>query len=957
MSGLFATPWLLLALAALPALWWLLRARPPAPRRQVFPPTALLAGLAPRETTPARTPWWLLALRGLAVLALVLGFAGPRLAPPQPGPGGGALLLVIDNGWADAPDWPARRDAALAELAQAAAAHRPVAWLATAGNGAGTMRVAPALPAALARPVLAALQPMPWSVDRDRAAAALRAWRRGGGSAGQVVYLADGLAGRGNARAFATLLAAIAPVTERCCGAPPLLLAAPPAAGVAGKGGAAGKEGLAVTLRSLPAPVTRPIAVLAETGDGRVLARSVVTLAAGAGQAAGRIALPGRLANRVARLALAGPGAAGAGGTVLLDERWRRPAVGLAAGSAQPAPPLADAGFYLRMALAPYAALAEAPVATLLAQPLSLLILPDQPLPPGKEATQIAAWVRAGGVLLRFAGPHLAAEDLGGSLPLAGTADAGAPIGAAAGRDALLPVTLLGGSRRLGGAMSWRAPQALAPFPANSPFAGLAVPADVTVRRQVLADPAAPPPIPSAAGKPAQIWARLADGTPLVTAARLGAGRIVLFHVTANADWSNLPLSGLFVAMLHRLTALAAGVEVPAGTVPLAPLRTLDGFGTAGPPPAAATPLAAADFATTPASFRHPPGVYGHGAARRTLNLGDAAGALAAMAAIPGARRLGLDAQAVPRGFGPALIGLAVALLIGDLALSLGLRGLLGPVRRRMPVAMLLLAASLAGAARAQGVAADQTPPAGLPVVANPALATRLAYVQTGDAAQDAISRAGLIGLSEEVDRRTAVTLVMPDAVVPGRSDLSFYPLLYWPILPGAAPPDAAAAAALDAFMAHGGMLLIDAGAGASEGAGAGDGAGDGAGQGVDLRQALAGLAIPALMRLSTAHVLTRTFYLLHEFPGRYVGEPVWVARAAPAGRDRTSPVVIGANDWAAAWAVDAAGDHPYAAIPGGERQRVYAIRFGINLVMYALTGTYKEDQARVPALLERLGR
>ncbi|MDE2514512.1 MAG: DUF4159 domain-containing protein, partial [Rhodospirillales bacterium] len=576
--------------------------------------------------------------------------------------------------------------------------------------------------------------------------------------------------------------------------------------------------------------------------------------------------------------------------------------------------------------------------------------------------------------------------------PSAGpSAGADATIGAAAGGDALLPVTLLRGSRRLGGAMSWRAPQGLAPFSADSPFAGLAVPADVTVRRQVLADPAAPPPIASPTGKPARVWARLADGTPLVTAARLGAGRIVLFHVTANADWSNLPLSGLFVAMLHRITALAAGVEVPAGTVPLAPLRTLDGFGTPGPAPVAATALAAADFGTIAPSFRHPPGVYGHGAARRTLNLGDAAGALAPMVAIPGAHRLGLATRAAPRGFGPALIGLALALLIGDLVVSLGARGLLGPARQRAPVAMLLLAASFAApfalpfsiprgnAAQAQGLSVDpaldhdrftlvhrpwspslfdrvihvsgdsafndHALASALPVIANPALATRLAYVRTGDAAQDAISRAGLIGLSEEVDRRTSVTLVMPDAVRPGQSDLSFYPLLYWPILPGAAPPDAAAAAALNDFMAHGGMLLIDAGAGS------------GGGQRADLRQALAGIAIPPLMRLTTAHVLTRTFYLLHAFPGRYVGAPVWVARDPPAGRDRTSPVVIGANDWAAAWAVDAAGDHPYAAIPGGARQRVYAERFGINLVMYALTGTYKEDQARVPALLERLGR
>ena len=64
-----------------------------------------------------------------------------------------------------------------------------------------------------------------------------------------------------------------------------------------------------------------------------------------------------------------------------------------------------------------------------------------------------------------------------------------------------------------------------------------------------------------------------------MTEAARGAGRVVLFHVTANADWSNLPLSGLFVDMLRRLVALSAGVATTADTTVLAPAETLDGFG------------------------------------------------------------------------------------------------------------------------------------------------------------------------------------------------------------------------------------------------------------------------------------------------------------------------------------------------------------------------------------------
>src|SRR5262249_7702839 len=72
---------------------------------------------------------------------------------------------------------------------------------------------------------------------------------------------------------------------------------------------------------------------------------------------------------------------------------------------------------------------------------------------------------------------------------------------------------------------------------------------------------------------------------------------------------------------------------------------------------------------------------------------------------------------------------------------------------------------------------------------------------------------------------------------------------------------------------------------------------------------------------------------------------------------DGVATVIIGSNDYAAAWAVDNQGRALHAAVPGGEQQREMAYRFGINLVMYALTGNYKSDQVHVPAILERLGQ
>ncbi len=114
-------------------------------------------------------------------------------------------------------------------------------------------------------------------------------------------------------------------------------------------------------------------------------------------------------------------------------------------------------------------------------------MLSDREVPEGPERERLDRWVREGGTLVRFAGPRLAER-----------------------QDPLLPVPLRAGERQLGGALSWERPQHLAPFPDHSPFAGLPVPAEVTVERQVLAEPS-----PRLAER---TWARLADGTPLVTA-------------------------------------------------------------------------------------------------------------------------------------------------------------------------------------------------------------------------------------------------------------------------------------------------------------------------------------------------------------------------------------------------------------------------------------------------------
>ena len=124
-----------------------------------------------------------------------------------------------------------------------------------------------------------------------------------------------------------------------------------------------------------------------------------------------------------------------------------------------------------------------------------------------------------------------------------------------------------------------------------------------------------------------------------------------------------------------------------------------------------------------------------------------------------------------------------------------------------------------------------------------------------------------------------------------------------------------------------------------------------------ELRRLTVGLNIPDLTPISTGHVLSKSFYLLQDFPGRWRGGDFWVEHANAGTADGVSRVLIGQNDWAAAWAMDEFGRPRYPVTPGGESQREMSYRFGINLMMYMLTGSYKKDQVHIPAILERLGQ
>ncbi|MEM8742224.1 MAG: DUF4159 domain-containing protein, partial [Pseudomonadota bacterium] len=659
--------------------------------------------------------------------------------------------------------------------------------------------------------------------------------------------------------------------------------------------------------------------------------------------------LPLELRNRIARIGIASEPSAGA--VILTDSALKRRKVGLLSGAEpQEGADLVSSLHYLRQALQPSAEVIEAPLADMLNASPDVLILADIGTFAADERAALEEWVREGGLLVRFAGPRMARA--------AGVI----------GEDPLLPVRLRAGGRTVGGALSWGAPRTLREFAATSPFSGLAVPQEVSVTRQVMAQP--DPDLPD------RTLAALEDGTSLVTAADLGEGRVVLFHVTANAEWSSLPLSGLFVQMLERLAISARpgalSADDLAGSV-WTPVTALDGFGR----PVDVTDLPGVSgerLAEARPGADAPPGLYRSGDRLVAINLTTPDTVLTPAAPPPA----GMTAETLDRTtetpLKPWVLVAALALLAADLLATLWLGGRLRfATRPAGTIAAALLAVGavfVALPAAAQDATDPQTDPtqASDPVDEEWALlATRdtvLAYVITGDTQVDRISAAGLSGLSRMLAARTAIEPGEPMAVNIETDELAFFPMLYWPISEGQRAPSDAAIAKLNAYLRTGGMIVFD-----TRDANLGAGFSTGTPNGKVLQRIAARLDIPPLEPLPEDHVLTRTFYLLQAFPGRHVGGELWVEAAEDARaveglpfrnlNDGVTPVVIGSNDWAAAWALDGSGRpmFPVGRTLGGDRQREMAWRFGINLVMHVMTGNYKSDQVHVPALLERLGQ
>jgi len=594
----------------------------------------------------------------------------------------------------------------------------------------------------------------------------------------------------------------------------------------------------------------------------------------------------------------------------------------------------------------------------------TLLVMVDEALIPPQSRQRLRQWLEAGGTLLRFANSNLAAS---------------------AADDGLLPVKLRRGERTMGGVMSWGRPQKIAPIPRQSPLFGLEVPQNVTISRQILAEPE-----PQLFDKS---WLSLEDGTPLVTAESRGRGRIIFIHTTAAPDWSDLALSGFFVEMLQRFvlmanTPLQTAEDMPNSDTVLAenaapgevrrlpPWRILSADGQLLPPPGFVLPLEISQFEQKRPDFYHPPGLYGaetrEQVALNLLATTDEFAPLQPPDNLDIILRAYIEDNNLPLEgwlWALALILFTLDCLIMMLLLrQTGGRKLFAWRMRKITATSAALCLALLGAVilyAPQAVQAQMGEGEGFI-----ASKTHLAYVITGNRELDALSQSGLTILSQFITARTTIKMGEGIGIHLEDDELSFYPLIYWPVDATTELPSDEAIARLDLYMRQGGSVLFDTRDQLQSGLTL-----DGAptANGAHLRRILENLDIPPLEPAPVDHVVARSFYIMPDFPGRYRGSALWLEalpltnlggedETAPASTpivrsgDGVSPILITANDFIGAWAQNSADDWFYPTVPDEASQRLWAFRAGLNIVMYMLSGNYKADQVHAPELLQRLG-
>ncbi len=896
---IFMQPIILTALMVLPILWYLLRITPPAPKNIFFPAARFLVNLQSQEQTSNKTPWWILLLRLMIVGLIIIALAKPVINPSDKLNGQNDVRIIIDNGWASAQNWDEAINSANEIITQAGRENRNIYILPTISD-----KQYGALTSVEALSILKGLTPNPWAADYKNLAENLADNRPD--KPLQTIWLSHGLDNGGINKAIKIVqnqggVRYVQPAPENM----PLLLR--PAQKITKKG----QNNIRINIDA-PSNIAKNTTVIVQAigQDSDVIDLKQIKLSPNDLPKIIEFEVLGKLKNKITHFKVIGNKSSGS--IFLLDDQFNKRNVGIVSlNQKSQSSSLTDPEYYIERAISPYADIKIGAIQNLINEDLSVIILPDIAAMPSETLNNLEEWVKNGGVLLRFAGDKMAKTR---------------------GEQFLLPVRLRSGGRSISGSLTWGDAQKIAPFLESSPFYGLEIPDNVTVNQQILTDPAQ-----DLEGK---IWSSLEDGTPLITADTIDKGLVVLIHTSANTDWSNFAISGLYVSVLKRIIRMSgrSNITLTNNHKYLDPILTLDGFGKLSTPPISARPIAVSDLDKIMPSAKHPPGIYGKGQMRYALNIGENAPKLNITSNLPFSVTQEYYSKKYEINIAPIILSIAFMLFLIDWIIMIFIAGNISRLIRKVSISTAIIFAFI-----------------------HPAIATEtqfandlhLAYINTGDRTLDALAQKGLESLSNALKTRTSIEPAGVTGLNPETDNLAFFPLIYWAVNANHKTYSTKAMHNIQNYLDHGGTIIFD-----TRDQNQSTGSFNNTPNAKALRKITSNLNIPQIIPAPDDHVLGRAFYLLDNYPGRYSSGTLWVEKHSGVGRDNVSSVLIGSNDWIGSWA-DAYEQEKYTRynMRAKSRQKELSLRFGINLVMYALTGNYKADQVHIPHILKRLDK
>ena len=565
--------------------------------------------------------------------------------------------------------------------------------------------------------------------------------------------------------------------------------------------------------------------------------------------------------------------------------------------------PLLSPIYYLKKALNSKHNVKVEKINDIIKQSHSTIIIPETEEIPNAFEKKLSDWLLEGGTLIRFSGKRLA-EKKSKFLP---------------SKDTFRRI------RNIEGQLTINKKLFISDFEKDSIFYGLSIPKDITINKQLVFN---------AFPERVKVLAKLNDNTPLVSMIKYGAGEIILFHIGANNDWSNLPISSLFPDMLNRVLLFSKNHN-SSNFKNLSLNREIDGFGNLVSPKKIVTMNSFDKLKTIKPSLDTPPGQYENNQISIALNLSTNINQYETEKT--NSNVLSNYTFKNTKDLSSTILKIILAMFILDILIIIVIKNSVNFsnifTKKKDSLVLILFFLTLS---ELDSLSASET---------------NLAYIKIEDTQINNISENGLETIRNLLITRTSIN---PKAVIglDIKSDYIYsYPFIYWPLTKNLLSIKKPEIIKIKNYLNNGGIFFFDI---------IGFSRKDLNLKGKkfkEIRRFLDEIGANELSIIPKEHTLTKSFYLLNKFPGKWDNRILFVENSNLQYKDGVSSIILGFNDWAKAWALDSNNLPLFPVVPGGERQRELSYRFGINIAMYALTGNYKSDQIHSKSILERLGK